>query len=81
MHPFLDLPNMTDDQILSRLGKAYAIMAYQSSLGHVDTVHSIQEVIHALEEERKNRSQKTMTTEYNKKYVNALDPIELGKLE
>ena len=81
MHPFLDLQNMTDEQILSRLGKAYSIMAYQTSLGHDSTVHSIREVITSLENEKNSRSQKSATAEFNKKYANDLAPIELGKLE
>jgi hypothetical protein len=81
MHPFLDVSKLTDEEIVDRLGKAYVYMNAQVALGHNPTVHSIKEVIQSLEDERKFRLQKTMEEEYNKKYPDAQNPIELGKLE
>jgi hypothetical protein len=56
-------------------------MNAQKSLGHTPTVMSIQEVIQSLENERHDRMQKTMDSEYNKKNPTDTSPIELGTLE
>ena len=77
----LDTTKLTDEDILKRLGKAYAYLNYQSGLGHDATVQSIKYVIEALENERAERSQRSFAEEHKKKYVNYLDPIELGTLE
>ena len=81
MHPFLDVTKLADEEIISRLGKAYSYMNYQVSLGHDATVASIQEVIQSLEDERRSRLDKTMDAEYKKKFATELEPITLGKLE
>jgi len=81
MHPFLDVSKLTDEEIIERLGKAYAYMNAQVALGHDPTVRSIKEVIQSLEDERKFRMQRTMDDEYKKKYPDSNKPIELGKLE
>lgn len=81
MHPFLDVSKLTDEEIIERLGKAYTHMNYQKQLGHSPTVLSIQEVIQALENERRDRMDKNMDAEYKKKFPDANKSIELGKLE
>lgn len=81
MHPFLDVSKLTDEQIIERLGKAYAYMNYQVALGHSPTVHSIKEVIQSLEDERNMRMQKLMDSEHSKKYPESQKPIELGKVD
>jgi nucleoid-associated protein YejK len=81
MHPFLDVSKLTDEEIIERLGKAYTYMNAQVALGHDPTVRSIKEVIQSLEDERNSRMKKNMDQEYNKKFPDALKPIELGKLE
>lgn len=81
MHPFLDVSKLTDEEIIERLGKAYTYMNAQVALGHNPTVLSIKEVIQSLEDERRSRMTKNMDEEFKKKYPNANDPIELGKLE
>jgi hypothetical protein len=81
MHPFLDVQKLTDEEIIERLGKAYAYMNYQSSLGHNSATHSIKEIIQSLEDERTNRMGKRMDDEFQRKYPDSLAPIELGKLE
>lgn len=81
MHPFLDVTKLTDEEIIDRLGKAYTYMNYQVSLGHNPTVQSIKEIIKTLEDERKDRLNRTMDEEYKKKYPDATAPIDLGKLE
>lgn len=81
MHPFLDVTKLTDEEIIDRLGKAYSYMNYQVSLGHNPTVQSIKEIIQSLEDERRDRLNRTMDEEYKKKYPDANAPIDLGKLE
>lgn len=81
MHPFLDVSKLSDDEIIDRIGKAHSYMNAQKALGHVATVHSIEEIIDALENERNDRMNKNMTNDYSKKYPDDLTPIELGKLE
>jgi hypothetical protein len=81
MHPFLDVSKLTDEEIIEKLGKAYTYMNYQVAVGHNPTVHSIQEVIQSLENERASRLQKNIETEFSKKYPDADKPLELGKLE
>ncbi len=81
MHPFLDVSKLSDEQIIERLGKAYAYMNYQTALGHNPTVHSIKEVIQSLEDERNMRMQRQMDIEQAKKYPDAQKPIELGKVD
>ena len=81
MHPFLDVSKLTDEQIIERLGKAYIFMNAQKALGHGPTVQSILEVIQSLENERQERMQRTMRSEFGKKYPDINIPIELGGLE
>lgn len=81
MHPFLDVSSLTDEQILERLTRAYSYMNAQVSLGHNPTVHSIQEVILDLEEERKKRLEKSMADAHDSKFPDKNKPIELGKLD
>lgn len=81
MHPFLDVNKLTDEDIIERLGKAYAFMNYQVALGHTATVISIKEVIQSLEDERAKRMDKTISEEFKRKFPNDLKPIDLGKLE
>ena len=81
MHPFLNVTELTDEEIIERLGKAYTHMNYQKMLGHSPTVLSIQEVIQSLEDERHKRMQKITDDEFKRKYPKDQDPIELGKLE
>ena len=56
-------------------------MNAQIGLGHNPTVFSIKEVIQDLEDERRDRQQRTMDQEFKKKYPDMDKPIELGKLE
>jgi len=81
MHPFLDVSKLSDEEIIERLGRAYVHMNAQVALGHTPTVVSIKEVIQALEDERQDRMQRRMDEEFNRKFPNRLDTIELGKLE
>jgi hypothetical protein len=81
MHPFLDVSKLTDEEIISKLGKAYEMMNYQVSLGHTPTVVSIREVIQSLEDERRDRMERMMASEIDKKFPDANKPIEFGKLE
>jgi len=80
MHPFLDVAKLSDEEIIERLGKAYSYMNAQVSLGHNPTVFSIREIIQSLEDERQARQQHNMDEEFKKKYPDANNPIELGKL-
>lgn len=80
MHPFLNVSKLSDEEIIERLGKAYTMMNAQAALGHTPTVMSIKDVISSLENERSERMANKMKDEYNKKYPDALKPIELGKL-
>jgi hypothetical protein len=81
MHPFLDVTKLTDEEIISRLSRAYTYMNTQVGLGHNPTVTSIKEVIESLENERRERQLRTSDNEFNKKYPNSHKPLELGKLE
>lgn len=81
MHPFLEVSKLSDEDIVNRLGKAYAFMNYQTALGHTATVRSIKDVIQTLEDERENRMNKHMNEESKRKYPDAMDPIELGKID
>jgi len=81
MHPFLDVKKLSDEEIVDRLGRAYSYMNYQTALGHNPTVHSIKEVIQALEDERSSRLNTQMTEEHKRKFPKMSEPIELGKLE
>jgi hypothetical protein len=72
MHPFLEVSKLSDEDIINRLGKAYAFMNYQTALGHNATVHSIKDVIQSLEDERENRMNKHMDEEYKRKYPTAI---------
>ena len=81
MHPFLDVSKLSDEEIIERLGRAYSYMNAQIGLGHNPTVFSIKEVIRDLEDERRERQQRTMDQEFKKKYPDMDKPLELGKLE
>jgi len=81
MHPFLDVSKLSDEEIIERLGRAYTYMNAQVALGHNPTVFSIKEVIQSLEDERRERQQRTMDEEFKKKYPEINKPIELGKLD
>lgn len=81
MHPFLDVSKLTDEDIITRLSKAYSYMNYQSSLGHSPTVQSIRDIIQSLEYERAHRMNKRMNDNYTAKNPDLLKPIELGELE
>jgi hypothetical protein len=81
MHPFLDVSKLTDEEIIERLGRAYAYMNAQVALGHSPTVLSIKEVIQSLEDERLTRQQRITDEEFKRKYPDTKEPIELGKLE
>ena len=81
MHPFLDVSKLSDEEIIERLGRAYTYMNAQIGLGHNPTVHSIKEVTQDLEDERRERQQRTMDQEFKKKYTDKDKPLEFGKLE
>jgi len=81
MHPFLDTSNMSDEDILNRLSKAYTFMNMQKDLGHNAAVQSIKEVIQALEDERQKRMQNLSKEEEKRKNPNQNKPIELGSIE
>ncbi len=81
MHPFLDVKNLSDEDIIDRLGKAYSYLNNQVSLGHTPTVKSIEEIIQALEDERRNRMQRMVDEEYKKKNPDLNKTIDLGGLE
>jgi len=81
MHPFLDVAKLSDEEILSKLGKAYSFLNYQTMLGHNDTVMSIKEVIQSLEDERQRRMAKLVDDEAKRRNPNDLKPIELGKID
>ena len=81
MHPFLDVSKLSDEEIIERLGRAYTYMNAQIGLGHNPTVFSIKEVIQSLEDERRERQERTMDQEFRKKYPDMDKPLELGKLE
>ena len=81
MHPFLDVSKLSDEEIIERLGRAYSYMNAQIGLGHNPTVFSIKEVIRDLEDERRERQQRTMDQEFKKKYPDMDKPLELSKLE
>ena len=81
MHPFLDPRNLTDDEILEKIGEAYSFLHSQTLLGHDPTVLSIREVLSSLELEKQTRLEKLATDEHKKKNPKALDPITLGTLD
>jgi nucleoid-associated protein YejK len=81
MHPFLDVSKLKDEEIIERLGKAYAYMNYQVALGHNPTVQSIKEVIQSLEDERNLRMTKQMDEEYKRKYPDSQQPLDVGKVD
>lgn len=79
MHPFLDLKNIPDDQLLDRLNKARTYLHFQSSMGHLPTVHSISDVINSLEEEIRERNYKRIHE--GKHPENIKSHIELGNID
>ena len=81
MHPFLDTSKLSNEEIIEKLSKAYSYMNHQVSLGHTPTVTSIQEVIQFLEDERQTRLHKQMDDEYKKKYPDAADALNIGKVD
>lgn len=81
MHPLLDLSTLSDEEITTRIGRAYQYLQHQTGLGHLPTIESIRTVIQSLEEERAKRMTRIHDEEYKKKYPKDLEPIELGKLE
>ena len=87
MHPLYDTSELTDDQIMEKIGKAYTYRAYQESLGRNDTVHSINQTIMRLEEERQTRFQKMISDDQVKKIKgrdnipDPMAPIELGTVD
>jgi hypothetical protein len=90
MEKFYDYSTLTDDQLYEKLRKAHAYLSMQKSLGHSDTVNSIEFTISALEDERTKRIMSpTLSTSANKKMKKAqedlmkkdLEPITLGKLD
>lgn len=82
MHPLYNTKDLTDDQLLDKLQKAYEYLSMQSSLGHTDTVESIQSVIDQLEAEKENRYYNAQIAEAKKKgdFEKSLEPITLGEL-
>lgn len=81
MHPFLNVGKLTDEQIIERIGRANSYLNMQSSLGHTPTIHSIEEVINSLEEERSLRLRRNTNAEFNRVHPDNLAPIEIGKIE
>ena len=78
MHPFLDLKDISDDQLLEKIQKCQRSMAYQQSLGHTDTVKSIEQVLDSLLIEQQTRLQNAMEEEINKKNPTRYDSIDIG---
>jgi hypothetical protein len=81
MHPFLDPRNLTDEEILEKIGEAHYFLHTQTLLGHDPTVLSIREVLSTLELEKYQRLEKLAADEHKKKNPKALDPITLGDLD
>ena len=81
MHPFLDPRNLTDDEILEKIGEARYFLHVQTLLGHDPTVLSIKEVLSTLELEKQQRLEKLSEDEQKKKNPKSLDPITLGDLD
>lgn len=80
-HPLYDPSELTDDQILTKLGKCYSYIAQQEALGHDPTVESIKKTILALEGERTDRFDRSMREDASKTNATILDPITLGVLD
>ena len=78
MHPFLNTKKLTDEQLLEKIQKCQASIAYQQSLGHSDTVDSIQQVLDSLIIEQQTRLQNTMEEEINKKNPDRYKSIDVG---
>jgi hypothetical protein len=78
MHPFLNTKDLTDDQLLEKIMKCKQTIAYQSSLGHMDAVDSIEQILDSLILEQQNRQHSTQEAEINKKNPTRYDPIDVG---
>jgi len=80
-NPFLDSKNLTDEQILEKIGKANSYFYEQHKLGHTQTIDSIKSVLQTLQDEKNDRIEKLATEEHKSKNPKDLEPITLGDLD
>ena len=81
MYPFLELTNLTDEQLLDKISKAQSYLRMQTGLGHVPTVNSISDLITALEIEYRSRQEKIITEASKKKNPDVLKSLNIGYLD
>lgn len=77
MHPIFDTSHLSDEELITRLGKAYKQLDYQTQFGRIDTINSIKFIIDALEGERVKRIEKIT---HDRHPINT-QAIDLGTLE
>jgi hypothetical protein len=77
-HPFIDTKSLSDEELIDKLKQANSYMNYEMSMGRIQTVESIRNVVIALETERANRQQDRQMQEAKK---HTKPPLELGKLQ
>ena len=81
MHILFDPRSLSDDELLSKIDKAYSYLNNQTQAGHNTTAQSIRDVLEALREESRRRASLAEEAEFKKKFPDSLKPIEIGKLE
>lgn len=77
-HPFIDTKSLSDEELIDKLKRATSYMNYEMSMGRIQTVESIRNIVIALDTERANRQLDRQIQE-SKKHTKP--PLELGKLQ
>lgn len=81
MNPIYDPAQLSDDELIEKIGQANVFLRQQTDLGHTPTIESIKHVVETLELERVTRFQNQVADEQKKKNPKALDAITLGELD
>lgn len=80
-HPLFDPKDLSDDDLLERLQKSRNYLGQQTQLGHDYTVESIEAIVRTLEGEQERRFEKQRDEANTQTIEEALNSIELGKVE
>lgn len=80
-HPFLDLSEVSDEEIIERIVKCQSYKAFESRMGSQSMTHSIDQMLMALTAEFENRRHRLVTDDKKKRGAVKSEIIEIGTIE